>query len=123
MKAAAYQRKPNHRFGYDLHASAVERSNTMVATEHGRARKDKESRLAQGAAGDQRFRRRVLRTPKGVVCRDSTLDHYRETSSSWSAKELHSNYIPFCLPNRKEVSADFPSEARCTQLHNSAIQR
>ena len=60
---------------------------------------------------------------KGLCAENSTSDHHRKTSSSRSATELLSNFIPFGLPNRKEVSADYPSEASSTRLHNSAIQR
>jgi hypothetical protein len=67
VRAAAYQRSHNHIFGYDLHASAIERSNTM-ATEQERARKDIESSLAQDVALDGGFRRHTLRTRKEVVC-------------------------------------------------------
>ncbi len=41
-----------------------------MATEQGRTTNDAESRLAQGAAGDESFRRQLLRTLKEVVCRD-----------------------------------------------------
>jgi hypothetical protein len=67
VRAAAYQRSQNHRFGCDLHASAIERINT-VATEQERARKEIESPLAQDVALDEGFRSHTFRTRKEVVC-------------------------------------------------------
>jgi hypothetical protein len=41
-----------------------------MVTSQGRTRDDTERRLAQGAAEGERFRRQLLRTPKGIVCRE-----------------------------------------------------
>jgi hypothetical protein len=94
-----------------------------MATAQGRTRNGTESRLAQGAAEEERFRRQLLRTPKGVVCREFNVAPLPgKLQSHGLGRNTAGNCIPFRLPTPMGVSAGCPLEPAAQSCTIARIQ-